>query len=371
MHTREIKYFIHDLVEVTISSGVSLDIIESIDFQIGYFKSSKITPAMKMKIVVKPYEEFIHRQIPVFDFFHLVHGIIGRVYDDPVNRLAFEKNRTEYCIFADVPNFLINIFIQLWFVENGISMVHAAAIADESGRVIIFPGPGGVGKTAILGYLAKERGFHILGDDIVGITEKGDCLSFPRSFVLKEYHRDVYPDVFYNLNIETNSKEPLSNKFKKFILENAPFIGVSRSVLRRLGLLETVAKHFLPKTLHEQPYLAAVSVEDVFRRGIVRDRGTIDRIIFMQRYSGKDFLIETISEKALSRRMFAIINHEWVDLMRQLFSLGALEVIDLAEYFKHVDDIIKKGIRKKKCEIVSIPNNVPPHELTQYFSSIL
>jgi len=89
------------------------------------------------------------------------------VYDDPVNRVAFEKNETGYCIFADVPNFLINIFIQLWFVENGISMVHAAAVADESGRVIIFPGPGGVGKTAILAYMAKERGFHLLGDDIV------------------------------------------------------------------------------------------------------------------------------------------------------------------------------------------------------------
>ncbi|MFC1862382.1 hypothetical protein ACFL1Z_00330 [Thermodesulfobacteriota bacterium] len=371
MNTRKIKYIIHELVEVTISAGVSLDIIRSIDFQIGYFKSSKASPAVKLKIVVKPYEEFICQQVPVFEIFHLVNGITGRIYNDPANRLAFEKNEKEYYIFADKPNFLINIFIQLWFVENGISMVHAAAVTDDSGRVIVFPGPGGVGKTAIIGYMAKERGFHLLGDDIVGITKKGACLSFPRSFVLKEYHRDVYPDVFHNLNIKTNPKKPFGNKIKRFILENAPFAGISRAVLKRLGLFETVVKHLLPQSSPKQPYLADVSVEDVFGRDIVRDKGTIERIIFMQRYSGKNFLIETISEEALSQRMFAIINHEWVDSMRQLFSLGALEFVDLAKYFKNVDDIIKGGIRKKKCEIISIPNNAPPHELAEYFPSIL
>jgi hypothetical protein len=365
-----VQYSIHNLVDVIIDERGSAAVIKDIDFQISYFKGAGGKVSAPHRITVKPYEDFAPDPSLSFDTFHLVRGVTGRCFDDPKGRVAFEKGEKGYTIYADTPNFLINPFIQFLLIEHGISLVHAAAVADKSGRVILLPAAGGVGKTAILGHMVKEKGYRLLGDDIVGLSERGECLAFPRSFVLKEYHRDIYPEVLKGLKTEKKSKEPASNKLKRVIRENAPFVGLVKAILQRLGLLEEVAKQLLPLPLSKPLYLAAVPVEEIFGPSTVAGRGSIDRIIFLQRYTGTKFRLDNLSEEELCRRMFAIIHHEWVDFMRQIFTMGALEIVDLEAYFKRVEAIMRSGVSGKRCEMLFIPDGASHQELRSFFASL-
>jgi hypothetical protein len=45
--------------------------------------------------------------------------------------------------------------------------------------------------------------------------------------------------------------------------------------------------------------------------------------------------------------MFAIIHHEWVDGMRQFFTMGALDMVDLLSYFQNVEAIMRSATAGK------------------------
>jgi len=58
---------------------------------------------------------------------------------------------------------------QLW-------MVHAGAVAHEDGRVILFSGRSGMGKTTLMSQLAREFGY--VTDESVGVTSDGRVLPY-------------------------------------------------------------------------------------------------------------------------------------------------------------------------------------------------
>ena len=237
-------------------------------------------------------------------------------------------------------------------------MVHAAAVCDQQGQATLLPGAGGVGKTALVGYLVKEQGFKHLGDDIVILGKDGGCLSFPRAFVLKAYHRSVYPEVFERLNI----KKGINYGLKRFVVENAPFVGIAKKMMRGSSLY-----HKVGRVVNSGAFEAAVPVEEMFGAQNVGQGGRVDRIIFLERYEGKDFRIEKIDEESLCRRMFSILHHEWVASMAQCFSLGALEVVDLPVYFRKVAETLRSCISGKKCQVLSIPAAASPRDLLRSY----
>lgn len=58
---------------------------------------------------------------------------------------------------------------QLW-------MVHAGAVADRDGRVILFSGRSGMGKTTLMSRLARE--YSYVTDESVGVTAEGEVLPY-------------------------------------------------------------------------------------------------------------------------------------------------------------------------------------------------
>lgn len=68
--------------------------------------------------------------------------------------------------------------------------------------------------------------------------------------------------------------------------------------------------------------------------------------------------------------MFAIIHHEWVDGMRQFFTMGALDMVDLLSYFQNVEAIMRSTTSGKNSELLLIPAKASPHELAEYYFSI-
>ena len=68
--------------------------------------------------------------------------------------------------------------------------------------------------------------------------------------------------------------------------------------------------------------------------------------------------------------MFSIINQEWVNYMQQLFSLGALEIIDLYDYFKKMKEIITNGITGTNPLILQIPREATYADLQDAYNQI-
>lgn len=342
-------YNIHDIVEVLIDPMVGDVLIRAIDFQISYFRKNieSDTTASK-RIMIKPYNDISIDRSDIFHKFHLSRGIQGVSFHDPLSEIFVEKNDGGFTIYSNSPNFLINLYIQILLMENSYSMVHAAAIADAEGHVTLLPGAGGVGKTSLLGSMVEEYGFKYMGDDVIILGKGGNCLSFPRFFVLKEYHRDVYPEIFQKLNIKKRS----NLKIKRFIVENAPFTGILKKFLKQRKLYYKVAH-----SINLSPYLATVSVEEIFGSGTCAQAGNVEKIVFLERYEGTEFKLKDISEDALCRRMFAIIHHEWVAGMQQFFTISAMEIIDLHVYFNKVYEIIKSGISNIPRKMLLIPED--------------
>lgn len=354
-----IHYTIHDVLDVLIDSRVGNPLISAVDFQIGYFRNTEKTkPVAPYEIIVKPYNDFAPRSLRIFQAFHLSRGLQGYCFHDSAEGIAVEKHSRGFKIYSDSPNFLINLYVQLLLIENDYSMVHAASVVDKNDRVTLLPAAGTVGKTALLGYMVEEHGFRHMGDDIIILGKQGNCLSFPRSFVLKEYHRSVYPEVFERLKI----KKRTSYALKKFVVENAPFIGVTKTILRRRKLYYKVAH-----SVNLTPYLATIPVEEIFGPDTFAQRGDIERIVFLERYEGTEFKLEKINEGSLFRRMFAIIHHEWVAGMQQLFTLGAIEIVNLPLYFQRVSEIIRSAISGKECQIMFIPCSATPRDLVDSY----
>lgn len=371
MHS--IRYNIHNIIGVEIELDVDKQIIDQIDFQIGFFCCTEDTIAdVEYRIHILPYKDFHRNEEIPFHMYYLKSGIPGVVVVDPVRSLAIIKRPKGYEIYSDVP-FLINIFIQTIFVEKGITLVHAAAVSDSEGRVILFPGAGGVGKTSLLSYFVQECNYQLLGDDIIGISTDGKCYSFPRSFVIKEYHKEVYPQFFSGIDDTSASSLPrrLTSIFHsvgksaiKFVQSNAPFKGVARDIFKRSKLDKMIKNLFL--WAKDSPYFATIPIDEIFGKGVVRQIGDLEVVVNIERYKGSDFSVEDMSEDALVRRIFAIIHHEWIGSMDILFSMGALEIIDLPLYFRQVTKILTKGIHATRINNLCIPERISPIELQDF-----
>ena len=185
------KFNIHDKVFVNLDEAVSKKIKEQICFQIKYFETSRDIPKGIKEINIFNYSKFLDKGAKFSTIFHLNFGS-NKGFHNPNKKLAVEKNQKGFNIYIGDYGFIVNQYIQLLLLEVGITFVHAGGVVNSNNNVILFPGPGGVGKTAILNHFIEKRNFKVLGDDLIGIDRQGICYSFPREFVLKRVVEPPY-----------------------------------------------------------------------------------------------------------------------------------------------------------------------------------
>ena len=353
----ERRYNINGLAEVVIAPGVRPEIIREIEFQIGPMRvqSQDDAPGCPT-IYIRPYEELRSSLATEAAFYHC-RGAVGSHLSDETARLSVHRGPEGFTIFADYANILINLYLQLLLVPQGYSMVHAAAYKDSKGKVTLLAGAGGIGKTAVLGYAVRTKGLQHLGDDVVILGSKGDCLAFPRAFVLKSYHREGYSETFQRLNL------PRWNMYaiKRFLIANAPFVGLAKDLLKQTGLYYTVADIIRP-----QPHLATVSPEELFGQGSMARSGEIGRIAYLDRVYSSQFGITALNIETCVNRLFAVIHHEWKDFLVHLISLGALDVVDLPSYCEMVVTALRSSLAEKELVYVQVPVDASPEQLVRF-----
>jgi hypothetical protein len=358
-NSKDFIYNIHNLIHVILSHEVSNLIVKDVNFQISSFLVDKIDFSEKIpKILIYPYKNknnYIQDQCDSI-FFYKEVGVLEKYIDNQEKKLFICKNNN-LIICADYPNFLINSYIQLLLIEQNHTLIHASAFQSKSGKINIFTGAGGTGKTAVLGYAVSRIGLKYLGDDLVIVNSRKQCLSFPRNFVLKKYHRQIYSNIFrekkiFNFNLSF---------FKRLLHENLPFVGIIKVLLKKLGLYYKIADKIRPKD-----FLATVSPEKIFGINTFINKGIINSIVYLDKTLNNNFSIKSLTEEIASNRIMSVIHHEFRDYNSHLLSLGALNVINYNIYMKTTSQLLSEILKNLRLSQLLIPHKSSPDDLIDF-----
>ncbi len=354
-------YRFHGRVDVLVDEGVPTSLQRSIDFQIAHFRDDGESTA-PWRIEVYPYERIADVDADAATRFHRSRAVTGQLLDMPPQRVALRQEPWGYSLFLQGGSGFLMLTLQLLLCAQGVSLVHAGALSDAEGRVVLLPGAGGVGKTALIARLVRDGRCRLLGDDVVALTNRGGVLAVPRAFVLKDCHRETLPEAFSSAAGRPRPVPPGARRVLRFLYRNAPFMGVTLKLLSAAGLLNAVAARLRPP-----PEFEAIAVSSLFGGSAVLSEGPLREVVFLERHAGSVFRFEPLDGKALVRRMFSIIHHEWVDHMRAFWQLGATELVDLPAYFEETRRTLEAGTADCAVHRMEIPEAATPCELADFF----
>jgi len=155
------NYNVNGLLDVVVAADIHSEVLREIDFQIGFFRQTPLPPeAGRACIKVRPFTEYSSPGNPTNSNRAKFYNYQGQPSIELVNessRLAIARAPAGFNIYADHPNFLINLYIQLLIVPMGFTMIHAAGYLAANGSATLVAGAGGIGKTAILGHAVSQR----------------------------------------------------------------------------------------------------------------------------------------------------------------------------------------------------------------------
>lgn len=353
-------YDLHGLLEVRIAGDVHPEIVGRIDLQIGAFRvdaGKSSDPPRRLWIGPPTGEASARSASDVETLFHAGHGIPGERFAEPTTRLAVAVTDRGLAVRAGYANVPINVYLQVLLAPLGYSMVHAAAYQSASGTVTVLAGAGGIGKTSVLGYAVRERKLKYLGDDVVILGSSGECLAFPRAFVLKNYHRAEFAEAFRELSLPRWNLQGVTRR----LLGNATFVDMAKRMLQKRGVYQKIAD-----LLRLRPYLAMVPPDRLFGKGSMLERGRIGRIAHLDRTTGRRFEVRPIDTKGLVNRLYSIIHYEWKDFLTHLVTLGAMNVVDLPAYCEQVTAALRGAVEHSEALHVCVPEDAPPAALCEF-----
>ncbi len=353
-------YCLYDILVVIIEDEVSSSVAKAIDFQLNHFALKTADENMPTDYVinVKSYSKLNRKNYPGLVNNYNYNGQWDEYCIDSLGKLAIVKTPKGYDIYCIQPNFLITIFIQLLFLNNGIYFIHSAGIVNRDNKAILLTGAGGVGKTASINGFISDLGYKLLGDDIIAIKSNGDCLPFPRSFIIKEYHENVYPEIY--MNFKKSPWQAIMTSIKEFIRLNAPFREVIRNYLIKKGIKESVMSGW-----HKESYVAAVPVSHIFGKDAVCQAAKSILIIDLVRYKGDEFKYVQVEKTEMLSRLNSVIGFEWHTSFMPLIIMGLFGMFNMEDYkFKtsEIGRMFLSGI--DKCRLY-IPEKASPGELAE------
>lgn len=357
-------YLVPGLAVVTVAADVTELLRDSIEFQLGHFTTlpnAAVSGGLAV-IKVEPYRHFVVPDGTVrFQDWRAVPGV---VLFSPEERHATRRSGDGFEIFSDSPIVLINLLLQTVALRQGRTLLHAAGWCDGGGDVTLLPGPGGVGKTALLAAAVQRHGARLLGDDLVLVGAEG-AAAFPRDFVLKDYHRGLFPAAFADAQAARRSRDrwrPLI----AFLRANAPFHGLLKSVFRRAGRLENASAWL--QTRSTPPDYLTVPVAKLFGVDCIATGGPVRRVIYLERHDASDFEFGTMDLADAVQRSLAVLHHEWSDYLRWFCALGAVDLVDVGAHFRLTEAALRTALAGAELSRLQVPAGATPEALEEAFA---
>jgi len=200
---------------------------------------------------------------------------------------------------------------------------------------------------------------------MIALTEGGTCLAFHKAFVLKEYHRSVYPELFASRKHMSLQKR-VTRQIIWHLYANAPFRGIIDKVLKSKGVYNRIA--FIP--FIRKDYVDIVPAEQIFDAKCLGTQGPISKTILLLRCSVPDFSLEEKDGAWIARRTFAILYQELENDLKKIFEMGSLGLEDLGANFWRARAILEKAVSQTPCLVLRIPQKATPEELARAFERL-
>jgi len=346
------RYDLVGLVEIVLSDDLHRNIRESVANQLAGLRAVSSSSA-NYSLRIEPYTSL--DRAATRNVGGPSEETASGLVESAELRVAAQFSERSITLYLDVSGIPLNPWLQLLLVPQGVSMIHAAAV-EKDGKSLLLPAFGGAGKTLAAGLLIRDHGFKFLADDIAMIKADGTVLPFPRPLFFYDHHLDVFK-TFFEKRKSAVAQQRLLGPLKRKIVRAMPLKQMVKSIASSFG-----AEGALRRAAATREYLDAGSAEEVFGPEALSAGGTLDKIVFLQRYTGTELeSVDTPSELLVSR-MFAILLNEWKAEWPTVIAAGGYGAIDLPSHYEQFTEILTKSVSNISATTLMIPTKASPHE---------
>jgi len=239
-----------------------------------------------------------------------------------------------------------NVYVAAAAFDTERVPLHASGLQAPDGRVTLFGGTGGVGKTSLELHVGLRSGYRFLADDIAVLDANG--LAYPNL---------AYPKIYgYNA--------PPSSPIRRSVVQNRSPLDRAHWALHSLRGPAQVRRRISPASL-----FAGVSPEG----------GPLSRYVILARESRPDIQLDLISPAQAAEMSTAILATElatllkhlrWHELNRLLLELPPLVRAD--DMLSRWRELYLQAFMSVECLVARIPMSIP-HDvfLTQMTDRLL
>ena len=348
------KYNIHNLIEIRLAKDVSVIFQDEVEFKYKFFRNySDKSEAQSLKILnIFSYDSFLkqnkYKESKIsHDFTYLRSEFCSSANEE----IAIEKIFNGFNVYTNGLN-VVDILIQILLTEIGYSFIHAGGLSiDKKG--ILLSGMGGIGKTQIVSKLSERENVDILGDDLVIFSKNGECLAFPKPFMLKPQHAGIYPALFKNSNYIFKFQR-IKNNIIVFLKENLPFSGIIKNFIKSDNLFSNKIRNLLlinaaeliPVYPWNLPNLKISKAVDC-KKIILIERNQSDNKVFKESNLNNDDSVGLL---------VSIILSEFKTTQWLLTWLGKADLINLGSFYKQVFNIYETFI--ENADVLAIDASI-------------
>jgi hypothetical protein len=245
---------------------------------------------------------------------------------------------------------------QLALLRIGRVLVHSAGVAKDD-RAVVFPSWGGVGKTGLVTRLVRERGWRLLGDDLVILDTVGNCYGFPKPMVLYPYHRPLFPEVF------GSGRGPV-----------AP-VGANRALTRAAIWVKPLLRPFpslLQLARRHNPQSVRIKPSAVFGMDSLGLEARLNAVLFLEREAGIAQVSVARAEHGLAGRILGTTLNEFnprcVKVCHVAMGAGLLSP---RHFFSAWLDILDQALSGVDQFVVRVPDGMPVEQMSEAVAALL
>lgn len=272
-----------------------------------------------------------------------VYDLDSEIFAETHLQVAFKIETNKMHVWVNAytaipPPFLFHFL----FLQLGQVFIHSAGLSIDGGGVL-FPGFGGVGKTAIITEaLKRDSNTLLLGDDLVLGDEKGYLHSYPRPFCIYPYHIPLFEPFMKNENI----------KIKPLTFPNR----VVKKIKTLLDIHDDVAYQY--KTI--SPYKV------IGQDRVAQEPIPLKQVYMINRHRGikKLEVVPVTSTESVADYCVNILAYEWNAYFRIISQLYAHRLEALDGYYSFQRRILTKCLSNAtKVMELRIPEHYGVHEV--------
>lgn len=246
--------------------------------------------------------------------------------------------------------------LQIMLLRKNAVLMHCAAV-EKSGKAILFPSWGGIGKTALVAGFVKKWGWKFLGDDFIILDGSGTCYGFPKPMVIYPYHSRLFPEVF---SAGQGPIAPLSlnHWLSRVAIRLKP---VLRSFPR---ILQFARKH--------NPQSSRVSPSRIFGHGQLSVKARLGGVIWLDRVAGlaEPKVSDTIAP--LYSRIMGSTLHEFDQRCLDVINISmGTNTIDTEAFYGAWISVLRSGISEVVQKSICLPETLPVEEVPLTVRTVL